>query len=240
MRYFGGKQRISKQISELINKINTYDKYVEPFCGSCNVASKIKIENKILNDKNKYLIEMFNALKCGWIPPDVVSEDDYKFTKENQDIIPCIAGFIGHACSNSGKYWGGYARDSTTRNYAENGKNSILKKMETLMDANFISRDFSSLDFKDCLIYCDPPYKETTPYNKNVVGTFQYDEFIEWVRKQSLNNLVLVSEYKHNTPDGAKIVLEIESKTDMRDKNGNRIPTIEVLWTFNSDFDEKM
>jgi len=233
MQYFGGKQKIAKYISKYINSTHTHTQYVEPFCGSCNVASKVNIENKILNDKNKYLIEMFKALQNGWIPPEVVTEEDYKNTKLNQDIEPHIAGFVGFACSFAGKFWGGYARDNKGGNYALRGKNSILKKMKNLQNAKFMCKDFTELDFKNCLIYCDPPYKNTTPYYKKILGEFPYNKFLEWINKQSKKNIVLVSEYKHNVPEDAKILLEIPSRTSIRNKDGKVIDTIEVLYTLN-------
>ena len=212
---------------------------MEPFCGSCNVASKVHIKNKILNDKNPYLIEMFKALQNGWMPPTEVSEEEYQLFKKNQDIEPHVAGFVGFACSFAGKFWGGYARDTKgggTGNYALRGHNSILKKMETLMDAEFTSKDFTELSYNNCIIYCDPPYKNTTPYYKKILGEFPYDKFLEWVNEQSKNNIVLISEYKHNLPDNAYILLEIPSKTSIRDKNGEVIETVEVLYTLNKNF----
>lgn len=212
--------------------------YVEPFCGSCNVASKIHIKNKILNDKHPYLIAMFKALQNGWIPPEIVTEEEYHNTKLNQDKEPHKTGFIGFACSFAGKWWGGYARDSKgggNGNYALRGKNSILNKMKTLKEAKFTCNDFLDLSFKDCIIYCDPPYKNTTQYYRKLLGEFPYNKFIEWVKKQSENNIVLVSEYKHNVPEDAYIVLEIPSRTSIRDKTDNVIETVEVLFTYNTE-----
>jgi len=181
---------------------------------------------------------MFKAIQKGWIPPTYVSEEDYANAKKNQDNEPHIAGFVGFACSFAGKFWGGYARDSKdgsgTGNYALRGHNSILKKMEILMDAQFTCKDFMELDYENCLIYCDPPYKGTTPYYKKILGEFPYDKFLEWVKEQSKNNTIIISEYKHNVPNDAYIVLEIPSKTSIRDKTGNVIETIEVLWTYNN------
>ena len=82
---------------------------------------------------------------------------------------------------------------------------------------------------------CDPPYKGTTPYYKKILGEFPYDDFIEWVKSQSKKNTVLVSEYKHNVPIDAYILLEIPSKTSIRDKSGNVIETVEVLYTYNKE-----
>ena len=178
--------------------------------------------------------DRFKALQNGWIPPENVSEDDYQKAKIEQDIKPHVAGFVGFACSFAGKFWGGYARDNKNGNYALRGKNSILKKMETLKDSQFTCKDFSELNYENCLIYCDPPYKNTTQYYKKILGDFPYDKFLEWVHIQSKNNTVLVSEYKHNVPDNANILLEIPSKTSIRDKSGKVIDTIEVLYSFNT------
>jgi len=242
MQYFGGKQKISEYIAKEINRFadthtHTHTHYAEPFCGACNVASKVNVEHKILNDKNPYLIEMFKALQNGWIPPKVVSEEDYANAKKNQDKEPHVAGFIGFACSFAGKFWGGYARDSKgggEGNYALRGHNSILKKMKTLKEAQFTCKDFTELNYKNCIIYCDPPYKGTTPYYKKILGEFPYDKFLDWIHKQSINNIILVSEYKHNIPEDATIVLEIPSKTSIRDKSGQVIETIEVLYTLSN------
>jgi DNA adenine methylase len=160
--------------------------YIEPFCGACNVASKVNIPNKILNDKHKYLIAMFQALQNGWIPPDSVTEEEYYIVKQNQDIEPYVAGFVGFACSFAGKYWGGYARGDGDRNYCMNGKNVILTKMETLKDATFTCKDFTELDFNDAVIYCDPPYKNTTPYYTKLLGEFPYNEFIKWANEENM------------------------------------------------------
>jgi len=103
--------------------------------------------------------------------------------------------------------------------------------MKTLMKAEFTCKDFTDLNYENCIIYCDPPYKGTTPYYKKILGEFPYDKFLDWIHKQSKNNLILVSEYKHNVPEDATIVLEIPSRTSIRDKSGNVIETVEVLYT---------
>jgi DNA adenine methylase len=235
MRYFGGKTKIAKYISEYINArihthTHTHTHYAEPFCGSCNIAILVNATVKLLNDKHKYLIAMFQALQNGWIPPTSVSEQEYYSAKQNQDNEPWIAGFVGFACSFAGKWWGGYARDNKGGNYALRGHNSVLKKMKALSCATFTSQDFQELNYENCLVYCDPPYKNTTQYCKSILGNFPYENFLQWTKKMSEKNIVLVSEYKHNVPDGAKIVLEIPSRTSIRDKSGNVIETTEVLW----------
>lgn len=237
MRYFGGKAKLASQISEYINNLGkdlNITQYAESFCGALNIASKVNIKNKILNDKNPYLIAMFKALQEGWIPPEIVTEEDYYLAKKNQDVEPHIAGFVGFACSFAAKFWGGYARDKLgIRNFASEGKIGILKKMKTLQDATFTCKDFLELDFENSIIYCDPPYKNTTPYYTQILGKFPYEEYLKWIKIQSKKNIVIASEYKHNVPDDSIILMEIPSKTDIRDKNGKAIETTEVIFTYN-------
>ena len=58
----GSKSRIAKYIVPIIQNYidkNYITKYIEPFCGGCNIIDKIKCDNKIASDSHKYLIEMF-------------------------------------------------------------------------------------------------------------------------------------------------------------------------------------
>lgn len=87
IRYFGGKQRISKELSEYLNsQLKTKQPFVDLFCGSCNIISKIGQDRvRIANDKHKYLIAMWKALQDGWQMPNNISEEEYKYIKDNQD-----------------------------------------------------------------------------------------------------------------------------------------------------------
>jgi DNA adenine methylase len=232
MRYFGGKSSISKHIAKYIND-SQYELYVEPFCGACNIATKVDIPNKTLNDKHKYLITMWKALQQGWIPPAELSEEQYRYIKNNKDENMALSGFVGFGCSFAGKWFGGFARNKEHQNYCLNAHNSVLKKFKTIKDAHFTCLDYKLLDIiQNSVIYCDPPYKYTTPYCKAEVGVFDYDEFLEWARFRNKDNIVLISEYKHNLPDDGVILLEIESRKSIRDKNGEQVKTTEILYTF--------
>lgn len=147
MRYQGGKSRIAKQISEVINEIprrqienfqtdsrSDEEQYVleresnltlvSLFCGSCSVESKlIFFTKKILNDKHEYLIELLNGVKNGYELPDYISEEQYKYIREHKDKDKILTGFVGFGCSFGGKWFGGYARNKTGTNYAAQSKN---------------------------------------------------------------------------------------------------------------------
>lgn len=234
MQYFGGKQRISKPLSEFLNdKLKGNQPFVDLFCGSCNVITKINNNRvRIANDKHKYLIAMWKELQNGWIPPQTLTKEGYEFLKNNKDVKPHLTGFVGFGCSFAGKWFGGYAA-SDNRNYCLNAYNSTLDKLKCLYDVKFFNLDYKEVDIpKGSFVYCDIPYKDTTQYRKSEVGVFNHEEFYQWVRDNSKNYDIYISEYKKNIPKDFEIVWEIESKQDIRNKYNKRADTIEVLMKY--------
>ena len=232
MHYFGGKQRISKPLSKFLNsQLKENQTFIDLFCGSCNIISKIDNSRlRIANDKHKYLIAMWKALQKGWEMPNTITEEEYKYIKSNKDENFPLTGFVGFGCSYSGKWFGGYCRDNTNRNYCLNAKNSNLKILNNIQDVIFYNLNYDEVNIPlGSLVYCDIPYKNTTKYCKNEVGEFNHDNFYKWVRRNSNKYDIYISEYKQNIPDDFKIVWEYESKKDIRNRNNQREKTIEVL-----------
>jgi len=198
LQYLGGKSRISNQISEILNKYTKDRTFYSLFCGSSSIESKIIAKEVVLNDFHPYLIEMFLDLQKGRDFPENVSEEEYKRVKENKDLDKGLSSFIGFGCSFGGKWWGGYARQTKGLNYAKTCKNSLAKKMKTLSGAKFNNLDYREVEIKnDSVIYCDPPYKGTTGYSNS--SDFSHDDFWEYMRKLSENNMVFISEI--NAPE---------------------------------------
>ena len=234
MRYLGGKQRISKELSCFLNsQLKENQSFVDLFCGSCNIVSKIDNNRlRIANDKHYYLIEMWKALQNGWEMPDIVTEEDYKYIKEHKDENPPLAGFVGFGCSYAGRWFEGYAR-SGERNFCLNAKNSNLKILQKIQDVIFYNEDYKDVNIPiGSLVYCDIPYKDSKPYSKKEVGIFNYNEFYQWVRDNSDKYDIYISEYKHNVPEDFEIVWEKKSKKDLKNKNNEQEPTIEVLMKY--------
>lgn len=228
MRYFGGKSRTAKQISAYLNsQLQPDQTYVEPFCGACWVVSNITANTRMASDYHPDLIMMWQELQDNWIPPDIVSEELYATLKKAESSA--LRGFVGFGCSNSGKFFGGYARDKTNRNYAMNAKNSLLKKIEMMRDVKFANSSYLSITYPaNSLIYCDPPYYQTTGYS---TGAFDHNEFWEWVRDRSREgHSVFVSEYV--APEDFECVLAIQVKTDMKAADKSKIDRIEKLFKF--------
>lgn len=230
MHYFGGKVRISKPLSQYLNSILLKDQcFVDMFCGACNIVSKIKANHRIANDIHKELIAMWVGLQDGRELPCEITKEQYYDIKQNGE--DWLKGFVGFGCSYSGKWWGGYAKDNTGRNYCLNARNSTLKKFSNLKDVEFVNKSYEFVDVPDnSLIYCDIPYKNTTKYS---IGDFDHDVFYEWAKQMiGKGHVILVSEYSCNVPEDASIVWCMDSKKDIRNKDGVQERTKEVLFTF--------
>lgn len=83
---------------------------------------------------------------------------------------------------------------------------------------------------KNSLIYLDPPYKGTKPYNGK--NNFDYEVFYDFVREISKNNFVFVSEY--SMPDDFKIIWQKERKILIRSDRETADLAVEKLFTLNS------
>ncbi len=232
MRYFGGKSRTAKKLSTFIKQYRKPNQtYIEPFVGGAWMLKEMADDTgkNIASDLNFYLIEMYKALQKGWLP-DINIDDQYYHDAKKGKYGDAMKAFVGIGCSFSGKWFGGRAKDNTTRNYASNAKNSLLKKLPAIQRTDFYHEPYYKYNtmLTDCLFYCDPPYADTTRYD-GVDEAFDYDRFWEWCRQIAKNNTIFISEYK--APSDFKCVLEIPVKTDMKMKDGTKDHRIEKLFT---------
>ena len=229
MQYFGGKAKIAKELSkELQSRLNEGQAFVDLFCGSCNIISKIQAPVRIANDLHKELIALHKAVQQGWTPPFSVSELEYKEIKNSKDCPDYLKAFVGFGCSFAGRYFEGYARGGR-QNYAKGSANSLIRKHSTMRDVIFTSRNYSEVEIPNgSLIYCDIPYRSST--KKYQVGWFQHEEFYMWAKEmKSTGCTVLVSEYLQNVPEGWTVEWMKESSMSVRNKEGEQEGTVEVL-----------
>lgn len=208
MKYQGSKRRIAKEILPIILHGRKDEPYVEPFVGGANVIDKVT-GVRIGYDNNFYLISLLKAIRDGWEPPEYISEEEYEFAKDSN--IPHYKGFIGFCCSFGGKFFGGYAR-SGTRNFASEGRRNLLKQAKNLQGVEFKCLSFEDISVpKNSIIYCDPPYKNTTNYK---TGNFDYVKFYKWCEnKASENHRIFISEY--SMPDNFQCIWEKEISTSL-------------------------
>ena len=232
--YLGSKNRLSKYLAPIIQSY--VDKgckgYLEPFVGGANMIDKIKYNNKIGSDIDKYVIATLQGLQDGVEPPKEVSRELYDEVKNNKDnYSDFLVGYIGYEMSFGAKWFGGYVkRDNKKFRGDIYSYKSCMKQAPLLKGISFKCCSFE--DYKDLsgyVIYCDPPYAGTTPYKQK----FNYDKFYDWCREVGKRNTILISEY--SMPDDFECIwsketmVSLDSNKKESDKNNIRV---EKLFTY--------
>lgn len=178
---------------------NNISTYIEPMVGGANMIEHIKCKNKYGFDNNEYLISFWQEIQKGWNPlTDVdMTKDFYTQVKNNKDKFPkYIVALCGLCATYNAKWFGGYAgivrtKIGAERNYYDEAVRNVLKQRERLEDIIFDCKSYKDISVENALIYCDPPYQNTIKYKDD----FNHDEYWEWVREMSKNNIVICSEY---------------------------------------------
>jgi len=207
----GSKARFAKDLLPVILKHRKENQaYLEPFAGGMNMIDKVD-GIRIANDQHEELMAMWKALVYeNWDPPQLVSEDDYKHIKYNQDSYPKhLVGYVGFN-SFGGKWFAGYRRDKQgKRDYWGEHYRNITKQVPKLKDVILSCKSYTELDIpENSIIYCDPPYALTTKYR----DAFNHEAFWVWCRLQSqAGHQVFISEY--NAPNDFECIWEKPTKT---------------------------
>ena len=212
--YHGGKQKqgfkIATAIADKTQGISMVG-YCEPFCGMCGVYRHIP---QLLGDNicylagdiNESVIKMWSATQDGWKPPIECNEQEFNNISSNKTSSE-IRGFIGHACTFGGQYFGSYksSRENTKHLQTQSERvQTIANELKNVFFSNGEYTQFSHL--KRYIIYCDPPYNSTENRYYDEYGNkhnFDYSKFLEWCNMMSENNLVIISEY--NQPDNFEL-----------------------------------
>lgn len=200
MVYMGSKNRIAKELIPII-KIQPNQWYVEPFVGGANMIDKIQHPLKLGADSNKYLIALLKYVQDNNQLPEFISKEEYIKVKNDKDNYPdWYVGYVGFICSFRGKFFGGYsglyiANSGQQKNYQTGRTNNLLK--QNLKNIILKCCSYDQLEIPDnSVIYCDPPYQDTTKYKDK----FDSNKFWDWCRlKVSEGHKVYISEY--NAPE---------------------------------------
>lgn len=211
MQFVGSKNRVSKEIAPIIQQYinqNNIKKYVEPFVGGANMIDKIKCDKKIGNDAHMELISLLTYAQTHELP-ETITENEYNVVKNKREDYPSwYVGLVGFCGSFGAKYFGGFARrynkDESLYDVPAQAIRSLKRqqKSQLFRDVEFLNKDYLDLEISDSVIYCDPPYKNTTKY---VHDDFDYNVFYDWCIEKSKNNIVLVSEYSIDNPNFKEI-----------------------------------
>lgn len=231
MKYMGSKSRIKKHILPILQGAidkNNITMFIDVFCGGCNVIDDIKCKVRVANDLSTPLIELWKGVQRGEEIP-LYDREQYSEIRANKSAYDNFTlGVVGFLHSYNAKYFGGYAGEITTktgvnRDYRVESINNILKQREKILDVRFSNRNYKEMsEVKNTLIYADPPYKDTTDYNSD----FNHDEFWEWCRKFSKDNIVIVSELQ--APDD--FICIWEQAVTRTQNNRDRFKSIEKLF----------
>lgn len=229
MQYQGGKERISKQIVEFLERQRVKDQlFVDLTVGGGSVITKMSGQ-RLGIDINKSLITLYNSILASNSVehlPDVVSKSLFMELRTKKDFNDPLTAFVGFGCSYAGIFFQGFAVGAN-RNYALCAKNSLKRKWIGQKGLKIDHGNLFDFTVRDAVIYIDPPYKSTTPYR---LVNFDYDKFWDKVRELSLYNKVYVSEYE--APEDFKCVLEIEKTVCLGAKRVKKTRKIEKLFTY--------
>lgn len=239
MRYMGSKRRIAKEILPIILKDRKPGQwYVEPFCGGCNTLELVE-GKRIAGDIHVELIAMYKALQNGWLPPKHINEDEYKRIMWGRDHK--LKGFAGFTHSFGGKYGSTYRRNEGSR-FGKSTKglyvnvdyvgqqafDMVTGQIGKLVGVKFYNLPYYSLSLpKNSILYCDPPYANTSTYE---TVSFSSLNFWEWCRGVKLEGHdIFVSEY--NAPEDFRCVWSKEVKTHLNSHRGRAFSVTEKLFT---------
>lgn len=185
--------------------------WVEPFVGGANMIEAVpSTYDRIGYDLNPHVIRALLDIRdnAEGLPEYFTAQDRAYWRDQPPQTLKswaCIVTSFGADLN------GGYAREkgSDETTFCGYGKRNALKQSQKIQNVEFICDSYENLTFKDCLIYCDPPYQNTSGYK---TGAFNHDVFFEWCRGQAKENLVFVSEYA--APDDFVVVWEGAIKTN--------------------------
>ena len=217
----GSKNRIAKHILPIMLE-EAYNKnirtWIEPFVGGANMIDKVPSSfQRIGIDYNPHTIAALIAVRdLVNNLPNKLTEREYKELK-GEEPEP-IKSWLRFVASFGGKFDNGYAREkgSDETTFIGYGKRNAQKQSPNIQGVKFITGSYAYyIDFENCLIYCDPPYKGTTPYK---TGSFDHLNFWKWCRKMSKTNSVFISEY--SAPEDFTSIWEGEVKTNFASQRG--------------------
>lgn len=181
--YPGGKARMTKWLFQYFPKSG--NRYVEPFCGLCNVFFAAKQELQFnewqLNDLFSYeFLKSLVEVNPDDLP-DYVSKDDFeKWKNEKSSIAKVIEPRITFLSKG---YEGGYSGDSGTHiGYRGKRYRPLVKYAQQLLSCSnvylfnkhwieLLCQEFTKDDF----VYFDPPYFGT----KSVYPNIEHEKLLE-------------------------------------------------------------
>lgn len=125
---------------------------------------------------------------------------------------------------------GGFNSNGQPRNHAAESQRNLLNLKPKLQELHLWQANYQENNYDSgSVIYCDIPYG----YNSNVTkykDNFNHIQFFEWVRINSGEHYIYVSEY--NAPDDFIELWSKDSKTGIHHGFTEHKKTVEKLFTY--------
>jgi DNA adenine methylase len=183
----GIKTKLAGEIQRLTQS-QEFDRWVEPFCGSCVVALNVQPKRALLADSNVHIIRLHQEIQCGVLTPALVKtflaeegeklrvggEDYYYTVRERFNARPSSLDFLflNRSCFNGvirfnryGKFNVPYGHkpERFAQAYITKITNQIRRISEAISACDWT---FAAADFRQTLasvqpsdlVYADPPY----------------------------------------------------------------------------------
>lgn len=189
-------------------------------CGGANVIDKIKCENRYAYDRSETLIALLKQAQEDFskVLPDGNRElwDKGKaYVKDGKmpdDMSLADIGAMEFFASFSNRgYPGGYAKNTSTRNYFQEARHNLEAQAPRLAGIHFACQNYWELaPISNAVIYLDPPYAGTKHYGYANQPKMVYVHFWNWVREISKENYVFISEQQ--APEDFEIIWEHAAK----------------------------
>lgn len=241
MRYLGGKTRSAKAIMAAIlgdARPHALMTFTEPFMGGGSVmveaARSGAFYTQHASDADPLVVCYWQAIASGWVPPTVVTEEDYRDLRRGGYVTPLTA-HAAYNCSFGGKRWGGYARgtkaDGTPRNFADESSRRDSAVAPIISRVKFTIQDYATAleaVTASSVLYCDPPYQGTTGYK---TGAFDHETF--WRLMTECANrgaFVYVSEYAAPAHVSATMIWSRSQAKSVSGGTGTRPVAIDKLF----------
>ena len=232
MKYLGGKSKIAKRLAAAIlsHAPAPHQRLIEPFMGGGAMTAELAphFAEVEASDVCLDLVLMWKELQRGWVPPSVVSEEQYAGFR-HAEASP-MRGFVGYSCSWGAKWFGGYARGDgphgTKRNYAAESVRSLMRDVPRFKTAAIVAQDYQqAVPRRGDVVYADPPYAQTTGYGVAFDHVLFWATMDKWVSRGAT---VFVSEYR--APQHWRSVWEVTRTRDLKSKFTNAVSVTERLF----------
>ena len=222
--YHAGKSKLAKTISKMVykkaNENPSIKNYAEPFSGMARVGIQVMQDDKnkvfkkyIFSDVNSTITVLFKALKKGWLPKTgAITQKKWESYKKNKKPS-AQKSFVGYTLGFGGQYLGGSkpcANKHSVKTHSVTDWTEIMLKRKKkylkglqpyFKSSKFVYKEKSvfDLDYKDTIIYCDPPYVATAFRAKKIWDKEKEKKLWNTIKKwlePSKNNIVILSNSK--------------------------------------------